>query len=122
METLEILQTARSLIADPERWITDYWSENDDGEWVDPTDPRACRWCLRGALFRAAGQKITDEERETDAEIFLVRALGLQGVEDLAYLNDDKGHAAVLAALDKGIEVARSSCPSSSAQSQEPQS
>lgn len=45
-----ILERAFSILKDPERWTQGGHARAPDGELVKPKDPRACKWCLLGAV------------------------------------------------------------------------
>lgn len=42
--------TILELLADPARWCKGHLAVDANGRTVEPTSPRACRWCLLGAL------------------------------------------------------------------------
>jgi hypothetical protein len=51
---LEVLQEARNILESPGRWCQLHYALNDQGTSTDPLDPRAQRFCLLGAIERAA--------------------------------------------------------------------
>jgi hypothetical protein len=102
MTTLEILQGARKLIATPETWTIGIGARDKYGEKTGFDEKNACRWCLWGALCRAAGRMLSDD----DASLF--NALGFEFGTDVFDWNDapDRNHAEVLARLDEAIAKA----------------
>lgn len=41
----------RRRLATPERWAQKIFAETKDGVGINPKSPRACRWCLVGAVI-----------------------------------------------------------------------
>ena len=52
MESVELLERARDLIRDPERWNQGAIACNKHGAMVSPDDVDAVKWCATGALCR----------------------------------------------------------------------
>lgn len=53
----EILQAVHLRLSDPLRWTSGSLAEDAEGRHVDPNDPSAVRWCLRGAYIRELGSE-----------------------------------------------------------------
>ena len=108
--TKDILVKARSLIGNEECWVKGSLAEDHHGEEMYPTNPYACRWCLEGAIIKAAdldGYEVKDNI-PTPLEI-TVRVL--HGTGFIGFLDDfndaeDTTHKDVLDLLDKAIEAA----------------
>ena len=96
---LEILATARELIAEPEHWQQGMYASNRDGLGTAPTSPGAIKFCIIGAFSRVAWS--LDTEADCEAKDVLRKFLG---VRNLIEYNDRHSHAEVLAALDGAIE------------------
>lgn len=100
-ETVEVLRRARALIADPEHWCTGDWARDAALIGAHPKDANACRWCASGALMAASDQP------DGAGWVLTAAAHSLYAAEVIA-VNDDLGHAAVLAMYDRAIALAES--------------
>ena len=60
---IKVLKRAKNLIK--KGWTQDAYARNVDGTKVEPTDPDAVKFCMRGALYRAC--------RDFDSEISMSR-------------------------------------------------
>lgn len=54
-DTLDILESAKAVISDPDRWCVGAFAEADDGLPTEPYDPDAIRFCAIGATEFVAG-------------------------------------------------------------------
>jgi hypothetical protein len=95
----QIVERARALIADQQRWCRNELARDINGCSVDPTDQRAVRHCGLGALIAAAYQITNDHRQAHDLAIGALRPL--HGSTTLAMVNDTRGHSAVLTLLDE---------------------
>jgi hypothetical protein len=96
---VQILEKARALIADERHWCRGELARDANGIGVDPTTSSAVRRCGLGALM-AATYQITNNHRE--AHDLAIRALRpFHGSATVVYVNDTRGHAAVLALFDE---------------------
>ena len=100
----EILQAARDRIADPNRWCAGVYAEDNDGMSIDEKDPKAVSWCAYGALKKEI-RRLGDTRRWQIVDI-LCAALP-EEVYSLSDLNDEDGHAAVMAVYSRAIEAAQ---------------
>ena len=57
---------AYQLIDSPEKWCQSWIAEDRNGERVNHRSPRACRWCLLGAVARVYGKRYTDVIQQVD--------------------------------------------------------
>jgi len=96
MTTLEALKAARALIADPSHWTQGALARNARGNRVRPWSEHAVRWCAEGASIRVCGPNFGLRGR-------LVGVLFGDGADAPWVVNDDQGHAAVLAMYDRAI-------------------
>jgi hypothetical protein len=110
-----ILIAARAKIADPANWVKDVLAVDangdykpsshplaDDAHWegLDGRDVQACQWCAMGAV-----QAVTTEVTEDAAFAALdIAAIGLYDKTGIVAVNDELGHAEVLACFDKAIK------------------
>lgn len=85
------LQATRELIADPSRWTQEVPARTKNGAECGAFDEAAVSWCVEGAWRRVTGS----------CDAFDLRCL----LDDEPMeINDEQGHAAVLALLDSAIE------------------
>ena len=102
---LQIVERARALIADEQRWCRGVLAEDATGASVYPTSACAVKRCGLGAVIAAAYQLT----RDFDAANELAHK-GLRphfGTATLVHVNDMRGHAAVLALFDEFIVAER---------------
>lgn len=104
MTTLETLKAARELISDPDRWTTKASARDAEGRHVHACDPDAVSWCALGAIVRSVGTRddLHDNDYASNAAIRLSNAL-TRDDSRVATVNDEQGHAAILALFDKAI-------------------
>ena len=103
-----VLADARNIIADRKRRLRGCEAVTEDGNECDPCGDEARRFCAVGALIRAAYELTGDHERAHNlgwqVAGMIADAANLLPVEDgawsLAMLNDTRGQAAVLRAVD----------------------
>ena len=98
---LQIVEEARSLIADKRHWCRGQLAEDARGQVVFPTSAKAVRRCGLGAVIAAAFQLTRDYD--TANELANSALLPHTGVSTLVHVNDVRGHAAVLALFDEVI-------------------
>lgn len=100
MKSLQVLEAARALIADPKLWTTGAAARDVAGRRVDPASLDAVCWCALGAL-RAVDPDIDEGHQAARA----LRASGAKLYVLAPFLvNDNLGHAAVLAMYDDAID------------------
>ena len=98
---IQIVERARELIADEQHWCRRHFGEDAHGFPVSPTSPSAIKWCGLGAVIAAAYQLTHDYH--------VTHRLGHEALRPhyspatLIYLNDIRGHTAVLALFDEVI-------------------
>jgi hypothetical protein len=107
-----VLTQIRDLIQDPAHWTQHAHARNKDGQQVYPTESNACRWCLDGALGKAAKVQINEEgDWRTNPDYEQANALLMQSAQKLfgkfsyVEVNDEEGHQAVMQLLDKAMEL-----------------
>lgn len=110
MKTIEVLQKARELIANPSRWCKKSFARNHTGTSVGVNTNRACQWCASGAISRAVGTPHTFVSAEP-ARHALILAIGGDDMFSIASWNDSsiRTHSEVLAAFDSAIEICNQS-------------
>jgi hypothetical protein len=98
---IQIVEKARSLIADDQHWCRRHLAEDVNGVSVSPTSASAVKRCGLGAVIAAAYQLTQDFDA---ADQLGLEALGPRyGAVTLIRGNDTRGHAAVLALFDEVI-------------------
>lgn len=98
-DTLEVLQTARALIDQPEHWCQRALAKNAQGETIDPDDllsESVVRLCASGAIGKASQQRQWSRH-----PAFRVLKAYCEG--DVVSFNDRHTHAEVLTAFNKAI-------------------
>src|SRR6478672_8357649 len=96
---LQVIEKARALIDDERHWCRGELARDINALSICPKDSRAERRCALGALIASAYGITDDLSRAHDLAISAVRPL--YGSATLVNVNDVRGHAAVLALLDK---------------------
>lgn len=97
LTVLEVLENARALIADPERWTRSALARDSAGGEVHERHPNACQWCALGALAKCS------ECAPLFSPAIHALHVAIPGRPSIADLNDRDGHAAVLAMYDRAI-------------------
>ena len=106
----QVLINARALIANRTHWTTGTLACSADVGPVAWHDRLASKWCAQGAIYRAAYDLVGDQQEamrignRLASELCPPSSSALRGY--LPTLNDRRGHAAVLAAFDKALQVA----------------
>jgi len=98
---LEIVERARRLIANEQHWCRGQLAEDARGRIVFPTSANAVRRCGLGAVI-AAAFKLT---QNYDAAYALAQNTlrPYCALSTLVHVNDERGHAAVIALFDEVI-------------------
>ena len=98
---IQIVERARTLIADEHHWCRGELARDANGEGVCPTSASAVRRCALGAVLAAAHELTHDSDAAHD---FAFKALRPQySTATLIRVNDMRGHAAVLSLFDEVI-------------------
>ncbi len=108
MNTIELLTSARNLIADPEHWTQRAFARDGFGNSIGPTADSACSWCSLGALTKSFGN-IWWPESHCEPLEQAIGQLHPDNLMSLADFNDSHTHQEVLAVFDKAIENANNS-------------
>ena len=98
---LQIVERARELIADEQHWCQRHLALDVNGVVVSPTSAKAVKRCALGAVIAAAYQLTHDFDAAHQLGREALRPR--YGATTLIYVNDTRGHAAVLALLDEVI-------------------
>ncbi len=96
---LTALRQARGLLASG--WAQDFFARDCDGHFTDYANPKACAWCVIGAVYRVVGE-VSNSGPKAE-RTFL--ALGFSGWPAAARWNDTEGRTKeeVLARFDEAI-------------------
>jgi hypothetical protein len=98
---VQIVERARELIADEQYWCRRNLANDVNGVPISPTSGRAVKWCGLGAVIAAAYQLTHDYDAAHRLGHEALRPR--YGAATLIYVNDTRGHAAVLALFDEVI-------------------
>ena len=99
-----IVERARALIATPQTWAQGEFARDAAGEPVSWRSPDAARFCIWGALNRAAREMTGDERQRVRLADHAARAL--RGTTpSISRLNDHGTHADMLALIDSYLET-----------------
>jgi hypothetical protein len=98
---VQIVEVARTLIADEQHWCRRHFGEDVSGFAVSPTSASAIKWCGLGALIAAAYQLTHNADAAYQVGYQVLRPR--YGYATLIHINDVRGHAAVLALFDEVI-------------------
>jgi hypothetical protein len=101
---LQIVEGARTLIADEQHWCRRHLAQDMNGISVSPTSANAVKRCGLGAVIAAAYQLTHDFDAAHDLGHNALRPR--YGPATLIHVNDGRGHAAVLALFDEVIAAA----------------
>jgi hypothetical protein len=101
---IQIVERARTLIADEEHWCRRNLANDVNGVPISPTSDRAVKWCGLGAVIAAAYQVTHDFDAADQLGYEALRPR--YGAATLIHVNDTRGHAAVLALFDEVIAAA----------------
>jgi integrase len=114
---VNVLRRARWAIEQPTRWCTGTMARDAAGDETEPEAPDAVAWCAGGALVHGA----VAHELQAEGLHYLIGAAGERYWPDeedwtwemVARVNDEHGHAAVLAMYDRAIGLAAEHAPAS---------
>jgi superfamily II helicase len=105
-KVLEILTRARALLSEEVNWTQNSFARTADGVPIQAEDPKACKFCMVGALNRANFEANTNWWVERIAATDVLRcAIGgsITGYNDNPYCQ----HSNVLKAFDRAIACAK---------------
>jgi hypothetical protein len=100
---LQIIERARALIQDNDRWCRNHIALDANGLSVFPTCLSAVKRCGLGALIAAAYELTHDYDVAESLAYDALRPLC--GTSTLIHINDMRGHAATLALFDQAIAM-----------------
>ena len=100
---IQIIERARSLIADQQHWCRGQLAEDANGVSVFPASAAAVKRCGLGALITAAYELTNNYDAAHELAHTALRPRC--GISTLVHVNDVKGHAAVLALFDEVIAM-----------------
>jgi hypothetical protein len=99
----QIVEQARSFIADEQHWCRGHLAEDASGASVFPTSASAVKRCGLGAVIAAAYQLTRDYDAANELAHNALQPH--YGISTLVHVNDVRGHAAVLALFDEVIAM-----------------
>lgn len=99
MTAASVLSQALSIIANPNAWAQEAVAVDRRGNEVKPTDQRAKRFCMVGAL-----QRVGASSGEYGTAIMALRKAC--GDQSIFQFNDTHGHKAVVNVMKRAIRAA----------------
>ena len=75
MTTKELLQKARALIIDPQKWTKIFAARDQHGTPVSPSNKDACQWCAIGAISRIRHSNGLEQEKMDQAFETLIKCI-----------------------------------------------
>ena len=92
-EIQNILSKAIEIIKRPDNWLQNDEARNENDEIVESEDPTAVRYCLKGAIFKAALEMDTTLKSYTEAKDEVKETIkdetGISGEPIIDFFNDD---------------------------------
>ena len=98
---LQIVEQARRLIANEQNWCRGQLAEDARGRIVFPTSANAVRRCGLGAVIAAAFKLTQNDDKAYALAQDTLRPYC--ALSTLVHVNDERGHAAVIALFDEVI-------------------
>ena len=98
---IQIVERARTLIADEKHWCRRHLAEDKNGVSVSPTSGSVVKRCALGAVIAAAYQLTHDYDAAHQLGHEVLAPIYRAAI--LMRVNDTRGHAAVLALFDEVI-------------------
>lgn len=98
---VQVVERACKLIADEQRWCHGSLAQDGNGSEISPTSASAVKRCALGALIAAAYELTRDFDDAHELGHMALRPH--YGAMTLVYVNDAKGHAAVLSLFEEVI-------------------
>ena len=98
---LIIIERARDLISDEQQWCYGTHARGRGGFPVSVKHPDARRFCAMGALLLAASEVCSTAEDADNLAKDIAKMISPTG--SLVFINDHRGHGAVLALFDQAI-------------------
>ena len=96
---IQVVERARTLIADEKHWCRRHLAEDKNGVSVLPTSGSVVKRCGLGAVIAAAYQLTHNADAAYQVGYQVLRPR--YGSATLIHINDVRGHAAVLALFDE---------------------
>jgi hypothetical protein len=103
--TIQVLERARLIVADPTRWTRGTFARTKTGRVVSTFNDSAYKFCAMGALLLAAFELTGDAG--SASQILEKTAKVLSPTGSLTLINDYQGHAAVLDLFDRTLASLR---------------
>lgn len=103
-----VILRALELVSEPRSWIRGVSSRRANGQYCNVDDPDAAKFCLYGAIDRAAQDTDVPFKNRQDAIEHVAFYAQARGFASIAEFNDHKAvrHSDVISALCRGFESA----------------
>lgn len=102
----DIIQDVYDLLEEEENWCQGALARNSEGQPCATDDDDAQRWDFLGALQRSLERNNATKDEQGAVGRILMHAIQMKGHWKMGYsrVNDELGHAAVLAVLEYALE------------------
>ena len=110
-----ILEKAKAIIEDEKNWCQHVFAMNSEGKKVLELEDDAARWCAVGSFTKANVSYKYDCNSEVEFECLKNAASEIGSdyeCNEVTYVNDRLGHAAVMKMYDLAIKIRDEKCKS----------
>lgn len=101
--TKDVLERTLALISTRDQWTQNESARDREGNPCAGGHRDAIRWCLIGAINRAAKHNYDLRRDAGDLIASKIRSRAIQNMYDLADYNDRTSHQRVVAAVERGL-------------------
>lgn len=114
MNNTEFLKAIKEIIAKKENWCQSTLAKDKNDNYVDPTDPVACKFCIIGAAKKINWRNYPYNTSYFDflkkaAEELFPSVVSFEDGGGPVYVNDEMGFDAVHKMLDEAILTSQTS-------------
>lgn len=100
----QVLEAARDLLSDPERWTQGVFARDENGVQVRPKDASACKWCLLGAVAICSNDIGISPPQLLNYLNEMMKHIYGDDFANLGDLNDYVSHSVLLEFMDRALQ------------------